>query len=436
EFELLDDPDDPESLARAVEEFRDRAVLELDNVAVVNQYTGKAGMYSQGLIVAFEHTDPDTAYGVTKALTERILAANRGRSEADVEYRRAFLIEQFRSSGEKLAGIKQSIARFKNENALYLPEVHPLAIRRYEEVESQSSRIEETIGRLRRDLNDVRGELGTTSADAFVLAADGTRILGTGEQLRLLEAEYARAKSKYTSDHPELVRLESELAGLRSYVDGADTTGIQADLQQTRKSLQAARQRYGPEHPDVKSLTRRVASLEELVAQRARAASNATPQASSNPAYNRLLIREKGILDDIALERQKLTSLGSEINDIKTQLARMPTVEQELETLLQRQEAAEESYAEIESELEQLDMSIGMSQADLLDRFVLIEPPRRPYSPAKPPKKLLYALLGLFSILAGLVVALVVHLYRDQILGRQDISEIVDLPVVMIPKLG
>ncbi len=436
QFDILAEPTSDEQLAKMVEDFRERAVIDLDNVAVVNQFTGKPGMYSQGLIVSFEDSDPDLAFGIAKAMTDRVLAANRGKSEADVEYRRAFLSEQFRAADTKLSEINVAIAKFKNENALYLPDVNPLTIRRYEEVQSQSTRVEETIARLRRDLNDVRGELGTTSADAFVLAADGTRILGTGEQLRLLEAEYARAKAKYTTNHPELVRLESELAGLRNYADGADTSGIQADLQEARKSLGTALQRYSPEHPDVRAIERRIASLEELMIQRTQTARATAPQEASNPAYNRLLIREKGIIDDIALERQKLNRLTIELGTIKGQLARMPTVEQELETLLQRQEAAVENYEEIETELDNLYRSSGLSQADLLDRFVLIEPPRRAYSAAKPPKKLLLALLCVFSVLAGFVVALLVHLYRDLILGEQDIAEIVDLPVCMIPKLG
>lgn len=436
DHDLVNDDLPPEDLDSAIQDFREKAVLDFDNVAVVNQFTGKAGMYSQGLKVAFEHTDPDVAFGVAKTLTDRVLAANRGKGEADVEFRRTFLTEQFTAASEKLTASKQAIAKFKNENALFLPEVHALTIRRYEEIETQSSRIEDSVARLRRDLSDVRGELGTTSADAFVLAADGTRILGSDEQLRLLEAQYARAKSRYTDNHPQLIKLESELEGLRRYVSGADTTGIEADLQQARKELASAKQRYGDQHPDVRALVRRTEMLASLLAQRQSVERPTQPKDSSNPAYNRLLIREKGIIDDIALERQKYAGLQTELATIKDQLARMPTVEQELDTLLQRQEAANTRYEEIEVELEQLDLSVGMQQADLLDRFILIEPPRRPFAPAKPPKKLLAGLLGLLALAAGLLAALLIHMYRDLILDRNDIAELVDLPVCMIPKLG
>ncbi|MFK7886531.1 MAG: GumC family protein [Gammaproteobacteria bacterium] len=425
-----------EDFALAVDSFREDVVLELDNVAVVNQFTGKSGMYSQGMIIEFAHTDPDVAFAISRALTDRVLAANKGKGEAAVEYRREFLSEQRERAFEKLSVAKGAVAEFKNENALFVPEVHPLTIRRYEEIESQTSRIDENLARLRRDLSDVRGALATTSADAFVLAADGTRILGTDEQLRLLEAEYARAKARYTDNHPELVKLRSELEGLRRYSNGGDRTGIQADLQTARRELAGARQRYGAEHPDVRSLTRKVGQLESLLASASTSSPRRTTSESSNPAYNRLLIRERGIVDNIAREGQKQRSLGEELATIKDQLARMPAVEQSLATLLQRQDAATATYEEIESELEQVSLSVGMRQADLLDRFVLIEPPRKAFAPAKPPKKLLLALLGMLSVCAGLLAAILLHTFRDRIIDSDDVEDMLDLPVYIIPRFG
>ena len=434
--ELISESINDQDFGLAVDQFREAAVLELDNVAVVNQFTGKSGMYSQGMIIEFAHTDPEVAFDVARTLTDRVLAANKGKGEAAVEYRREFLTEQSERALEKLNETKASVANYKNENALFVPEVHPLTIRRYEEIESLSSRIEENVARLRRDLSDVRGALATTSADAFVLAADGPRILGTDEQLRLLEAEYARAQARYTKNHPELVKLRSELEGLRRYASGGDSTGIEADLQQTRRELAAAQQRYGSEHPDVKALNRKIGQLESFLASSRDDETRRAPSESSNPAYNRLLIRERGIVDNIARETQKQRSLTAELATIKEQLARMPAVEQELNTLLQRQDAATATFEEIQSELEELSLSFGMRQADLLDRFVLIEPPRKAFEPAKPPKKIMLALLGLLSVCAGLLAAILLYTYRDRIIDSDDVEELLDLPVYIVPRFG
>ena len=280
----------------------------------------------------------------------------------------------------------------------------------------------------------MRGELATSSADAFVLAADGTRVLGADEQLRLLEAEYARAKSRYSDEHPEVVRLRSELAGLRDYKGGGDVSGIQADIQAAQRRLAAALQRYSNSHPDVLALRRQIAELES---QKNAASSRNAPSApsnASNPAYNRLLIRERAVVDDIAREGQKLTALQAQLGDVKDQLARIPVVEQQLATLTQRQEVAASTYEEIEAELESLSLNYSMQQANVLDRFVLVEAPRKPFAPTKPHKKLLAGVLFMLSMGAGLLVALLLHLLRDRILDSRDIEEIADLPVYMVPR--
>jgi capsular polysaccharide biosynthesis protein len=77
-----------------------------------------------------------------------------------------------------------------------------------------------------------------------------------------------------------------------------------------------------------------------------------------------------------------------------------------------------------------------MRQADLLDRFVLIEPPRKAFEPAKPPKKIMLALLGLLSVCAGLLAAILLYTYRDRIIDSDDVEELLDLPVYIVPRFG
>ena len=166
--EMISEDAKDDEMELAIEEFRQQAILDLDNVAVVNQYTGKSGMYSQGLIIEFAHPDAETAFDVANTLTNRVLSANKGKGEAEVQFRRSFLTEQYQVALDKLTEANDAVTQFKNENALALPEVQPLRIRRFEEIASQTLRIEENISRLRRDLSDVRGELATTSADALV----------------------------------------------------------------------------------------------------------------------------------------------------------------------------------------------------------------------------------------------------------------------------
>lgn len=425
-----------EALEDSVKAFRRQADLSIHSVPVINQYTGKSGMYSQGIEVAFEDTDPQVAFDVAQSLTKHVLDANRGKGETAVEFQRTFLAKQHGVALERLSTVRGEIAEFKNENALYLPELQPLAIRRYSELEEQYARTEDNIAQLNRDLDDVRGELSTTSLDAFVLRADGSRILGSEEQLRLLEADYARATSRYGPDHPEVVRLRSELEGLRAYTSSSETSGIEAELQEARRRLSAARTRYEELHPEVQALGREIRRLENALAGGANTEAPKNVSSATNPAYNRLKIREQSIQDSITRERQRLAALSAERDAVEAQLARMPVVEKDLAALVQIEKSAQATFEEIDAERERLALSAGMQQADLLDRFILLEAPRMPTSPSKPQRKLLALVLTLLAGTAGLLAAVLLHLYRDRIQHADDVEQLVTVPVYLIPKFN
>ena len=125
EHDLVDPAATPEDIHNAIEDFRDDANLEFDNVAIINKYTGKSGMYSQGLNVQFEHENPETAFAVAQSLTNAVFESNKGKGERAVEFRRSFLEKEYDLALQKLNEAKEQVASYKNENALYLPEVHP-----------------------------------------------------------------------------------------------------------------------------------------------------------------------------------------------------------------------------------------------------------------------------------------------------------------------
>ena len=63
-----------------------------------------------------------------------------------------------------------------------------------------------------------------------MLTADGRRILGVDEEIRVLEAEVAKARSRYSADHPQRRALEAELNSLLDHRSSAGTGGLEADI--------------------------------------------------------------------------------------------------------------------------------------------------------------------------------------------------------------
>ncbi len=434
-FKLLPANATEEEQQAAIEEFAEDASIRFDNVPVVNPYTGKTGMYSQGLIIEFTHTDPQTAHDITNHLTNQVINAHQGQDSKAVTHRRAFLDAEYTRALAKLNQSREALADFKNQNALYLPEVHAIAVRRYEDLQQQANRAAENAARLRRDLDNIRGELATASVDAFVLTSDGKRILGVDEQIRLLEADYAKAKSRYSTDHPERRALETELNSLRRYKQNAGSGALEAEIQQRQREIAALQQRYSPNHPDVTKLRREIAGLTQQLSERGPAKDTRTNNAS-NPEYNRMLIRQQSLTDEYNREQRRLKGFSEDLKNVESQLAQMPQVEQQMSALTQATELAKASFQEIESELENLKLEFGMRKANLMDHLSVIEEPKVPQKPSGPNKVLMMPIVVLFATLFSILLTFLIHLSRDHILSSTDIASIIDAPVYAVPKFG
>ena len=436
ENDLVEHGYSEKDLHEATEDFRDDARLEFDNVAVINQYTGKTGMFSQGLTVVYEHVDPETALTVTQELTNNVLKANEGKGQQSAEFRNNFLTSKSEELSGKLTTVEKKIASFKNANALYLPEVHSLAIRRMDELENKAQRANETIAKLRRDASATAADIATSSTDSLLYAADGTRILGADEQLRLLEIEYATKTNKYSKEHPDVIRLAKEIRGMRSHVSSNDTAGMEADLRAARKRLSVTRKSYSNLHPDVKSLQNKIRGLESSLATAKRNNRPRSTSAPTNPAYNRYLVRQQAIRDDIARENRAISTINQDMMDVRSQLERMPLVEQQLMTLERERKNTEISYQEVQSELSNANLSYGMREADLLEKFVLVEPPVKAFTPTSPKKNLLLPVLLILSIACGLLAAIIKYLLQDRIWRSDDVEAILDTPILLVPKFS
>ena len=433
---LIEPDSDPEAVEAAAVGFAEEVIIGFDNVAVVNPYTGKAGMYSQGLIVSYDHRDPETAHGVVTDLTERVMRAHRGEDSEAVAHRREFLEAEYAAAGSELLDARSAVADFKRDNALFLPEVHTIAMRRYEELQLQAQRADDNISRLRRELAGIAGELATSSADAFVLTADGRRILGVDEEIRVLEAEVAKARSRYSADHPQRRALEAELNSLLDHRSSAGTGGLEADIQALQQRLITLTQRYSDTHPDVQRARQELSGLQQRLERSGRVADRDRLSNASNPEYNRLLIREQSLRDELGREQRRQQAVEADIGSVQNQLAEMPGVEQQLATLDQQETLAERKHREIEDELERLNLESGMRQAQLLDHLVLVEAPRVPLSPSGPNKMLMMPVALFFSLLVGLLAAALFHLIKDHILGAEDVAHIIDVPVYAAPKFS
>jgi uncharacterized protein involved in exopolysaccharide biosynthesis len=433
--EVANDATDQE-LRDAINRFRSNTRLDFDNVDIVNRLTGREGKYSLGLVLQHENQSADVAYQVALDLSDMLLNSNIGEISNGRDQRLSFLHDQSRVLLEALRQSEEAIAEFKDENAMFLPDLYPIVVTRYKDLEAKPVQLDDNLLQLKRSENELLADLAASSRDAFLYAADGARVLGPEEKLIQLELEYAEKASKYSGDHPETIRLRNEIEGLKHHITQVDTGSLEAELQTARLRLASKKEIYTDAHPDIKALNIEISELEKRIGSVESGGAPRSTSTPTNPSYNRVMTRLEGVRYEIQQETSRQEELAAELDTVRNQLQRIPYIEQALLTLERKRDLINNKYSEVEKQLVEVELSSEMGKADLLDRFVLLEPPFYPVSPSKPKKKILLAVVLIMALSIGYLVAILVFWYRDKIRNSGDLEQLTDVPVYMIPQLG
>jgi len=397
-------------------ELTDRLEIEVENVSVVNRYTGKLGLLPLAITVRYEGRSAEQAYAVTQAVTDQVLAESRGRDAESGRYRASFLDQEVAKASAQLVAIETQIAEFKTRNALLMPELHDLYIRQLEENRGVLARSRENLAEIERNAAQTEAELAVTSRDVLLVADDGTRIESANERLERARVALASARARYSNDHPEVRALERDFNALAAVAEGVDTITLERELYTTTESLSEAQTRYTTSHPTVLRLERRVQELQSML----RVAQNAGPTLAStsvpsSPAYNRLIAKRESVAENISIERSRARELEDEARTLNERFALMPAVERQYLVLERQLEDARLMYAERQEARSSSALESGLRDAALLETLTLVTAPEVSTSPVAPNRQFLSAFAVFFALLAAVTFTLARILLGDRI---------------------
>lgn len=417
-----------------INEFRESATFRFENVDVVNPRTGREGRISVGLRVQYENSSPKLAYNITNDLTNLLLNANSGKVSNEDERRLSYLKERMSVILDEVRKSEKRVAVFKDENALFLPEINPIAIERFKVLESKLLESDDRLRLLKERENGILENIAATNKDALLYSPDGTRVIGPEENLLMLETEFMEKASRYSPNHPELLRLRKEIGALRTQVNTADTSGLEIELRAAKDELASTIDKYTEAHPDVGKLEAKIATFERMLNN---AQSRESPKPTSkptNPVYMQLLTRLETVREEIKQENSRKEHLNNFLEETQNQIQRIPSVAQQLEELERDRQRALIKYREIENQLVQTELTKNMRNASLFDRFLLIEPPVYPMVPSKPDRKSMLVVLLMLAFSLGYLIALIKEWLGDKIQNSYDLEQCIDMPVYVVPK--
>ncbi len=431
-YGLYQDEIKKEPISVVVEDMREDIHLDMVSADVVDPVSGRPTQATIAFTLSFEHESPQKAQQVANELVNLYLDENLKRRNEVATQATSFLAMEAEKLSEQIDELEKEMADFKEKNATSLPELQQLNMNLMDRTDQQILDTDRQISSLNERILYLQAELAQIEPNMSIFSATGERIYGSADRLKSLQAEYLGLKARYSSNHPDVIKMKKEIEALEKEVGGIDKTEIVAQLKDKRAELAALTKRYSPQHPDVKKLRQVVANLEKEL--KKPLSKRVVKNKPDNPAYIQLLAQLNAAKSDLRAMKATKDKLMDKLDSFQEGLLKAPRVEREYQDLLRDYENATLKYREVKAKQMEAGMAQAMEQGRKAERFSLIEPPLLPDEPDKPNRKVIVLLGFILSIGAALAYALLKESMNPSIYGSKGMLAATGAyPLVVIP---
>ena len=387
-FDLYSGKEKSESREKkVVAQLRHGIKVEPVSANVTDPRSGASQTATISFTLSYDADSPEVAQQVAGELAQLFLNENVRIRTQQAESTSGFLSEEEERLGANLAELEAKLAAFKERNTGRLPELMNLNMSQLERTQRELEDTERQIYNLEERKLLLQGQLAQVEPYAGLNSPGG--------RLRVAQTEYLSAMSKYSPDHPDVVRARREVEALKMEAgvqDGRDT--IEAEYKKVRAELAAAREKYAEDHPDTIRLKNSLARLEAKL--KAAPASEQVGFAlkPDNPAYIALLTQLDTVNLNLKAAKEQRARTKEMASDYERRVVQTPKVEQEGLSLQREYDSASKKYREVKQSQMGAEMAVELEKGQRGGRFSLLEPPELPDSPRMPNRRA-FILLGL-----------------------------------------
>lgn len=379
------------SVTKIVEQMQ-----KLVTIDIITADTNRGRGTTIAFKLSFQNESPEIATKVANELVTLFLSENVKTRTARATETTDFLGQEANKLKKTLVEAEAAISAYKRENNENLPEHLNLRLNRLERNKSEINTLELQISSLREQRRYLDVEL------ASALSGEGTAFGDKDEKAIEAEKELDKLKD---------VMIESSV-------------------------------RLTDSHPDMKSLRRRIAVLEEKLADEKAAASeseskNTPPTPKSGKAarlIERLQIGISSNTRNIKKYEEDLIALRQKILDIEKRILKTPEVERGLVTLSRNHQEIFQKYTELQAKQGTAQLAQNLEEEKKAERFILLEAPVLPTEPVWPNRIKFLGIGGFLAFASGIGTALLVELIDKRIRTAAQLEALLrHPPLVSIP---
>jgi polysaccharide chain length determinant protein (PEP-CTERM system associated) len=345
-----------------------------------------------GFYVTVDFNDPRLAQQICSEITSMFLEQNTREREQQASHTTSFLGQQLEDAKAKLDEQDAKLAEFKGQYLGALPDEEQTNLSLLQGMNSQLEANTQAVSRAQED--KVFNESLLDQQVANWKSAQKGQNPETGEQqLGLLEEQLAGLNARYTPDHPDVIKLQNQIAELK-------------------KKLSEAQK---PDDPG--NGTAQVAKTEPAQIQQLRAK-----------------IRQDELNISDLSHRQ--TQIQDQIRQLQGRLQASPIVEQKYKELTRNYQTALDFYNDLLKKSKNSEMATDLEHEQESEQFRVLDPPNLPDEPTFPKKSQFVGGGFVLGLALGLGVLYLIA-YKDRSMHTErDVELCLKLPVLtLVPTL-
>jgi succinoglycan biosynthesis transport protein ExoP len=347
--------------------------------------------------ISYVAASPQLAQQVTQRLAELFVKENIREGTQTTESASSFLDAQLAEAGRQLAEQQAKIQAFKSAHFGELPEQEAANLQMMSQIQSDLQTNAQALDQDNQQKVYLESVLNVDPTGKTDAAAPPAPLTPLQMELAEKQAELHADLLKYTPEHPDVIRLEHDIAALK------------VQIAQSPKN----------------------APVLAAVPVTNAAAAAALPQAIGPSQTDLLRGQLMALNTEIKARQARARQLQQKLDQMQASAGTVPGVQTEYLSLNSAYEEMQKNYNLLLEKRQQAAMAADLNRNVAPEELSIVDPATLPTAPYKPDPALLYMGAVLLGVLAGFLFALVVELKDDTIHTPEEAADYLKLPVII-----
>ena len=366
------------------------------DIAVKAIRPAEVATHLPGITISFTAERARLAQQVCTEITSMLISENLKSREQSAEGTTDFIKTELDDAKRKLEEQEAKLADFKLHHLGQLPGQEQSNMTMMNSMNSQLDSVTQNLARQQQDKTYLEGLLAEqlqTWKDTQAARAAGAAPEVTEQQISAAEAQLSQLETKYTDQHPDVIKLKGQIARLKKMKEEHD------------KAVAAA----------TSSTT-------------AGGSGHAQEPASIQQLRNQIYV----IGENIKQLTAQQASVSRDLRGYQAKVALSPTVEEEYKKVTRDYDIAQKFYDSLLAKKSVSEMATNLERRQQGEQFRVMDPANLPEKPTFPNRQAITAAGFGGGILAGLGLIFLLEMLNKSIRSEADAEHYLKMPVLAV----